>query len=411
MELNKNNIKKIIFIGCSIVLFIFALFNFKILAAAFDKLMNVMLPFIIGFCIAFVVNVPMKAIENLIFRNKDSRFYKLKRPVSMVIAFAVIILIIAFAVTMVIPDIAKTIDSIGEKFPAFMDNAKKWVDSLTRKFPSVAENLDFKSIDWNTIMGSALDFVKNGGTLLITKTVGMASSVIGVFVNIFVGLFFAFYVLAQKETLKKQCKGLVYAIMKEGYADRFIKVCAMADQTFSNFISGQCLEACILGLLFFIVITIFGIPYALTISIVIAITALVPIVGAFIGCVVGGFLVLVDTPSKLILYIILFICVQQIEGNFIYPHVVGGSVGLPSIWVLVSVMVGGDLFGIVGMLVFVPLSSVVYALAQEFVIVRLKEKGIPRAKYIGSCVVPERFRRGRSADKKKSDKNKEKSGK
>ena len=199
--------------------------------------------------------------------------------------------------------------------------------------------------------------------------------------------------------------------MKEGHADRFIKVCAMADQTFSNFISGQCLEACILGLLFFIVITIFGIPYALTISIVIAITALVPIVGAFIGCVVGGFLVLVDTPSKLILYIILFICVQQIEGNFIYPYVVGGSVGLPSIWVLVSVMVGGDLFGIVGMLVFVPLSSVVYALAQEFVIVRLKEKGIPRVKYTGSCVVPERFRRGRSADKKKSDKNKEKSGK
>ncbi len=401
MELNKNNIKKIIFIGCSIVLFIFALFNFKILAAAFAKLMSVMLPFIIGFCIAFVVNVPMKAIENLIFRNKDSRLYKLKRPVSMVIAFAVIIMIIAFAITMVIPDIAKTIDSIGEKFPAFLDNARKWVDSLTRKFPAMAENLDFKSVDWNTVMGSALDFVKNGGTLLITKTVGMASSVIGVFINIFVGLFFAFYVLAQKETLEKQSRGLVYAIMKESHADRFIKVCAMADQTFSNFISGQCLEACILGLLFFITLTIFGIPYALTISIVIAITALVPIVGAFIGCVVGGFLVLVDTPSKLILYIILFICVQQIEGNFIYPHVVGGSVGLPSIWVLVSVMVGGDLFGIVGMLVFVPLSSVVYALAQEFVIVRLREKGIPRAKYTESCVIPERFRRGRSVEKKK----------
>jgi predicted PurR-regulated permease PerM len=187
--------------------------------------------------------------------------------------------------------------------------------------------------------------------------------------------------LAQKENLEKQCKGLLYAFVKEKTADRIIRACGMADQTFSNFITGQCLEACILGFMFFIAMHIFSIPYALTISVTIAVTALIPVFGAFVGCGVGAFLILVEDPKKVIVFLILFIVLQQIEGNLIYPHVVGGSVGLPSIWVLAAVVLGGNVMGVIGMLVFVPLFSVIYALLKEFVLVRLKERNIPWSKY------------------------------
>jgi predicted PurR-regulated permease PerM len=282
---------------------------------------------------------------------------------------------------MLVPEISATINTIGDKFPDSMNSIKNWAIKITADYPEIVNKITNIDIDWENATADIIDIIRNGSGSLLSSTFSFATSVVSGVIDFVVGLFFAIYILAQKENLERQSKGLAYAILKEKTADRIIKTCAMADQTFSNFITGQCLEACILGFMFFVSMHILSIPFALTISVTIAVTALIPVFGSFVGCAVGAFLILVDDPKKVIVFLILFVVLQQIEGNLIYPHVVGGSVGLPSIWVLVAVSLGGSLMGILGMLVFVPLFSVIYALVKEFVIVRLKEKHISRDKY------------------------------
>jgi predicted PurR-regulated permease PerM len=381
VDLNKSNIKKIMLMVCGAILFTFILFNFGKLMAVGKWILTLLMPFFIGFAIAFIINVPMKGFENVLFKNETGRFYKYRRPVCIVLSLLCVVAIVTFVITMLVPEISATINSIGEKFPETVDSIKKWAISLTGDYPGLVERITDINVDWDNITGDVIAMVKNGGGSLLSSTFSFASSVVSGVIDFVVGIFFAIYILAQKENLEKQCKGLLYAFVKEKTADRIIRACGMADQTFSNFITGQCLEACILGFMFFIAMHIFSIPYALTISVTIAVTALIPVFGAFVGCGVGAFLILVEDPKKVIVFLILFIVLQQIEGNLIYPHVVGGSVGLPSIWVLAAVVLGGNVMGVIGMLVFVPLFSVIYALLKEFVLVRLKERNIPWSKY------------------------------
>ena len=230
--------------------------------------------------------------------------------------------------------------------------------------------------NWDSIIQTAIDFLKNGAGSVLTSTFSVARTVINYLVNFFIGFVFACYILLQKEKLSRQIKKVLYAFLPEKAVQKTLDVASLSYRTFSNFVTGQCLEAVILGTMFFVVMSIFQFPYALLIGVVIAFTALIPIFGAFIGCVIGAFLILVVNPMKALMFIILFLVLQQIEGNLIYPHVVGGSVGLPSIWVLLAVTVGGSLMGVLGMLIFIPLFSVLYALFREFVYKRLKERGI-----------------------------------
>jgi predicted PurR-regulated permease PerM len=381
VDLNKQNIKKIMLMACGIILFAFIIFNFGKVLAVWKWILSLLMPFFIGFAIAFIVNVPMKSFEGVLFKNKKSRLYRFKRPVCIVLSFICIGIIITFVITMLVPEISATINTIGDKFPDSMNSIKNWAIKITADYPEIVNKITNIDIDWENATADIIDIIRNGSGSLLSSTFSFATSVVSGVIDFVVGLFFAIYILAQKENLERQSKGLAYAILKEKTADRIIKTCAMADQTFSNFITGQCLEACILGFMFFVSMHILSIPFALTISVTIAVTALIPVFGSFVGCAVGAFLILVDDPKKVIVFLILFVVLQQIEGNLIYPHVVGGSVGLPSIWVLVAVSLGGSLMGILGMLVFVPLFSVIYALVKEFVIVRLKEKHISRDKY------------------------------
>ena len=204
----------------------------------------------------------------------------------------------------------------------------------------------------------------------------VASTIIGGVVNLFVALVFSFYILAQKEKLGDQLKRVMHAYFSQGLYERALEVASLANRNFSNFITGQCMEAVILGCMFFLCMTVLRMPYALLVGCLIAITALIPIVGAFIGCGVGAFLLLMVSPMQALVFVVMFLILQQVEGNLIYPHVVGSSVGLPSIWVLAAVSVGGSLLGVAGMLLFIPLTSVLYALFREFVYQRLREKRI-----------------------------------
>ena len=207
-----------------------------------------------------------------------------------------------------------------------------------------------------------------------------------------ISLIFSFYVLLQKEKLGRQGRQVIYGLLPLRQADRTLDVLRLSGRTFSSFLSGQCLEACILGTLFVAAMTIFRMPYALLVGVLIALTALIPIVGAFIGCAVGALLIAIDDPWKALWFIVLFLVLQQIEGNLIYPHVVGSSVGLPSIWVLAAVTLGGKLMGITGMLFFIPLCSVIYALFRSYVKNRLVSKAVPPEKWRDPPPPPSRQR-------------------
>ena len=266
---------------------------------------------------------------------------------------------------------ADTLANFEAEHPAFLDEFVAYLPD--------AEQL--AAIDWEGLAKKAATLLSSGAGSLINSTVGVASRLFSGLFTFFMGFIFSIYLLLQKEKLSQQARKLLYAFLKESTADRILSIARLANKTFSNFLSGQCLEAVILGTLFFIFMTIFGFPYALMISVLIGVTALIPIFGAFIGCVVGAFMILMtDGLIKMLWFIGLFLLLQQLEGNLIYPKVVGNSVGLPSIWVFVAVSIGGSAFGVLGMLLFIPLSSVLYALLKESVGQRLRVKGISKRK-------------------------------
>lgn len=328
-------------------------------------------PFLYGGVIAFVLNLPMKAFENKLLRKwKGKAAAKLKRPVCMTLSVVAVFLVVTIVIGTVVPQVTVTAAEVGKKIPAFLDRVTEELDNLAVNYPEFAEKveeLESLEINWDALTDTVFDFLKNGAGDMLTSTVSVASGIIGGIVNIVIAFIFALYILVQKEKLGDQCTRIISAYLPEKAGNRMLEVCSLLHKNFSNFITGQCLEAVILGTLFVIFMTIFRMPYALMIGVLIAFTALIPIVGAFIGCIVGAFLIMIDNPLLAFWFVIMFLIIQQIEGNLIYPRVVGNSVGLPSIWVLMAVSLGGSLFGVAGMLFFIPLLSTVYALIRESV--------------------------------------------
>ena len=334
-----------------------------------EMFVGILTPFLVGGAIAFVLNLPMSWVEKKWFGRWNGKVAsKIKRPISMVIAILIICLIIALIFLLVIPQIGESLAELGVQIPAFFNSTLAALTKLANEYPEILEEvkkLQNIKIDWDTVINTVVDFLKNGMGNVLTVTVTAAGSLIGGIVNTFIAFIFAVYILAQKENLGRQRDKLLDAYLPELWSARIKKVMKLMFKNFSKFVSGQCIEAVILGCMFVVSMAIFGFPYAVMVGTLIAVTALIPVVGAFIGCFVGAFLILINDPIQAVWFIIMFLIIQQIEGNLIYPRVVGSSVGLPSIWVLVAVSVGGSLFGVAGMLLFIPLLSTVYALVKE----------------------------------------------
>lgn len=374
MNLNRKNIKKIRGLILFAALVILGLMKFDLLCAAALFVVNILKPFILGGMIAFVINIPMVFFETKVFggglakNRKNSYFQKSKRGVSMALSFLAVILVVTLVVVTVIPQLFSAIKVLTNKIPVFWNDLIGQLEIIFAENPELIKILtSFETIeiDWQKIINTVLEFLRNGMGSMLTSTFTVASSIISNTVNFFIALVFSIYILAQKEKLGSQFKRLLKAYAVPKIYQGTLKVCGLLYQNFSHFITGQCMEAVILGLMFVVSMTIFRFDYAVMVGVLIAFTALIPIVGAFIGCFIGAFLMLVDDPVKALWFVILFIVLQQIEGNLIYPHVVGNSVGLPSIWVLAAVTVGGSLMGIFGMLIFIPLLSTVYMLLRE----------------------------------------------
>ena len=369
MKLDKQTMRSIRHIILFIAVVVLCVINIRELFGVFKFVLGILQPFIWGGAIAFVMNIPLNGIEKRLLKNWKGKYAeKFKRPASIILSLLLIVFIIVFVVMTVVPQLGKTIVELGNKLPAFLDNAVAELEKLCASNPQIVgylEQMQTISLDWDKILNSALDFLQNGVGSMVTSTVSVASTIIGAVVNIVVAIIFSIYVLSQKERLGDQGRRILKAYLPEKVNVQVLRVLGLLSNNFNSFISGQCLEAVILGTMFVVTLTVFRIPYALLIGVLIAFTALIPIVGAFIGCIVGAFLILVDSPMKAVIFVIIFLVLQQIEGNLIYPHVVGNSVGLPSMWVLVAVTLGGSLMGIAGMLLFIPLVSTAYTLFRD----------------------------------------------
>ncbi len=333
--------------------------------------LGILKPFLYGGVIAFVLNMPLCTVERLIDKcHKGKREVKWKRPVGILCSLLLVALALVLGVSIVLPQLGKTFAELGNKIPQFLKEVYENLERISRDYPQLQtylEQFDYEKINWESLFNNLVNFLRNGMTNMLSSTVNIAGSIIGGIVNGFISIVFALYILGQKEKLGSQCRRILAAYSSEKVTNRVLKICSLLYRNFTNFISGQCKEALILGLLFIIAMSVFRMPYAVLVGVLIAFTALIPIVGAFIGCFVGAFLILVDNPVMAMWFVVMFLILQQLEGNLIYPKVVGSSVGLPSIWVLAAVSIGGSLFGVAGMLIFIPLLSTVYMLLRDSV--------------------------------------------
>lgn len=326
-------------------------------------------PFIYGGMIAFVLNIPMKWIEEKPLGKWRGRLAaKLKRPLSMAGAILFLVLMLSVVVGTIIPQVSQAVTSLGREIPLFLEKAANLLKQYSGDYPELQariQQLEQLEVDWDGIIKTATEFLKNGVGSMLSSTMNMAGSIIGGVVNGVIAFVFALYILGQKEKLANQGRRILSAYLPPRAAAWVLEVLSLLYKNFSNFITGQCLEAVILGTMFVVAMTIFRMPYAFMVGVLVAFTALIPVVGAFVGCAVGAFLIMIENPILALWFIVLFLVLQQIEGNLIYPRVVGNSVGLPSIWVLMAVSLGGSLFGVAGILFFIPLLSTVYALFRE----------------------------------------------
>ena len=348
-----------------------------------NVLWGLLLPFAIGGALAFVLNVPMAFIERHLFgkaREKEGKAGKavnrLARPVSLILSIVMVVLVVLVVVLVVAPELGRTLVSVVKKVEEDIPLLQKW---LTDTFQSDSEIVKWAStieIDPQKSIDSIISVLKNGADNLVSSTITVTMGLVSMAVNFAIGFVFACYVLLQKERLGKQVLKAAYAILPVKIVEYLGHVCTLASKVFASFITGQCIEAVILGSMFFVSMTIGRFPYAMLIGVLISFTALIPVFGGIIGCWVGFFLILMVSPLKAFAFLALFVILQQIEGNLIYPHVVGNSVGLPAIWVLVAVTLGGNLMGILGMLIFIPLVSVLYTLFREWVYERLDKKKV-----------------------------------
>ena len=375
MNLDRDNLKKIRGLILFTIFVLVALWNYELVFNGIRFVWGVISPFVLGGVIAFIVNIPMRFFEEKLFDKakvkKKKWAEKLARPLSLILALLLIIGIIATVVLIVIPELGNTLLNLGKTIQDFIPKAQEWAIQTFKDNQEIAKwiaDIDFK---WNEILSQGLDFLKNGASSVLGSTFEAAMSIISGVASFFISFVFSCYVLVQKEKLGEQVRKLMRAFMPEDWNNIFLALGSVVNKSFTNFFTGQCLEAVILGLMFLITMAIFRLPYALLISVLIAFTALIPIFGAFIGCGVGALLIFMVSPMKALIFIIMFLVLQQIEGNFIYPHVVGNSVGLPSIWVLVAVSVGGSLMGLAGMLIFIPITAVVYTMLRGIVNRRL----------------------------------------
>ena len=363
---NKKDLVKLIIFA---VVLIFAFIHIKEIWNFLGFILQLIMPFILGIVIAFVLNILINLIEKKLL-NKAKMGDKSKRTISLLLSFAIVFTFIVVLLLLIIPQLKNTIELFVDNMPMYEENVKELLDKFNIN-PEIVTEIEEGVKNFGTV---AIEFIKNNTDHILEVTLGVASNVISIIVNTVIALVFAIYLLVQKEKLLSQLNKVLRAYLPLNKVSKIRDIAKLSNRICANFVSGQCLEAVIIGVLCFIGMLILGIPYAATISVLIGVTALIPVYGAFIGTIFGTFLIFMVSPIKALIFIIFIIILQQFEGNLIYPKVVGKSVGLPGIWVFVAVTIGASLAGIVGMLISVPIVSILYSIIATDVNYRINAK-------------------------------------
>lgn len=365
MKLDKSTMKKLVFLIAFAITFYMLLRNIGRFAGFIGYFFGVMLPLVLGGVFAFVLNVPLKAIEKHIFKSDKKIVKRIKRPLSILMSLLIVAAIITAVLLLVIPELVKTLRVLIEIFPAFLERVMDKATVLYEKYPEIQTAVDAIEKNKSEITGTLVGVAKTAAGGILGSTISIISSFFGGVVNVVIGLIFGIYILANKESLKATFKKILKVMLPEKQTESVLNVFAVANNIFAKFVVGQLTEAVILGTLCMLGMIIFRFPYAAMVGALVGITAVIPVVGGFIGAGVGAFMIMMEDPIKALLFVIFIIVLQQIEGNLIYPKVVGSSVGLPAMWVLAAVTVGGGLMGIGGMLIGVPIASTIYTIMRE----------------------------------------------
>lgn len=371
----KEDIKKWMFLILFGVLSYFLINNLHLIWNIIITIYNVFLPFILGGVVAFILNIPMTKIETLLNKKlKNDKLKPLIRILSIILSLIIFILIFGLVLFLLIPELIENIETLITNIPGIVNEIESFVLNLLKEHPEIQIEIKemFKNVNTSTIFSNLLEIIVN-------SSISFIGSLVSSLVTIFMSIVFSVYMLSQKEYLINGFKKVINAFVNKKKSIKIFEICTLANKTFSKFISGQCVDAAILGLMMFIVLSIFKFPYSLLISVLTAVTALIPVFGALIAMLVGALLIGITSPIDALIFIVIFQIVQQIEGNFIYPRVVGRGVGLSPLWTLLAITVGGNLCGVVGMLIGLPLASIAYAIFRSYVNDRIKLKEKKRA--------------------------------
>ena len=382
MHIEKKTLQKLFFAAAGCVVLYWLLHETEQFKNIWKSITDIVSPFVLGAALAFILNVPMRAFERWLVGIKKDGW---RRCLAMLMTFAAIGLALFGVFRLLIPQLVETVNSLIPKLVEFFSRMERNFWTFLEKNPDLLNwfyaNTGLQNINWGNLIQKAVTVLTSSVSVIATGAFSAVGSLTGAIVNVFIGVVFALYCLGCKEKLVRQSKKMLYAFLPERIADETLRISRLTNATFSGFISGQCLEAVILGCLFAVAMAIFRMPYVSLISVLIAVTALVPLVGGFVGCFFGAFFILVSDPVQALIFVVLFLVIQQIEGNLIYPKVVGNSIGLPGMWVLVAVTVGGELMGVAGMLVMIPVTSVLYALLREVTNKRLARRNVSPEKW------------------------------
>ena len=384
MQLSRDTKRFLLKLSAFTVLLVLLVRHFGSIGTWIANMFSALSPFIIGACVAFLISVPMRLFTRLLGRpvGKEKRpllSEKARRPLSLLLAILLVMLLIALFIMIVMPQLIDTVSSLAGSVMRFVPVAQEWIAEFRvwlSRYPEVQAIVEPYIPDVNQLASSFITFVQRYAGLIAGAAVSSISSLFGSATDVIISFVFAVYVLLEKDSLSRQCKKLLYAFLPRSFCDETLRVASMTHRTFFSYVTIQCTEAVILGVLCFVGMLILRVPYALVISVIMTFCALIPIYGAIISCVAGAFLILFQNPMQAVGFVAFILVLQQIETNLIYPRVVSTSINLPSMWVLLAVTVGGGLFGVIGMLTAVPITSIVYTLLGEITGKRLRARGI-----------------------------------
>ena len=373
--MNKNQIKTYCLIGVIAAAVWLFVMHIGTVVNGINIVLHAATPLLLGIVIAYILNILLKSIERCYFPgSKKTAVIKSRRPVCILLSFAALTVILVLLTNLVVPELISAIRLMTEEIPPLAEKVRIWAIEHSGEIPSIQESLQNLDIDWESAIRKLLEVLATGAGGIVTSVVTVLGSIFGTITRLLIGTIFAIYLLSAKETLAVQTDRLMQAYTKPEIRTRILYVTKTIHETFTSFIVGQLVEAVIIGSLCALGMTVLKLPYAVMTGTVVGVTALIPVVGAYIGAAVGAFMVFTVNPMQAAFFVIFLVVLQQLEGNLIYPKVVGSSIGLPGMWVLAAVTIGGGVFGIGGMLLGVPLTASLYKLLEDDVDRRINKK-------------------------------------